>query len=259
MTRIVTWASLREVEAPRGRVGFARSLSGCERRQTSRKWHTPARWVQTIVEVIHLTLNPNIKIKHFNYYDDWKSAVLECPRCHWSGKFIDGSVEYYSELKDCSCPQCDFAHAPMLAIVNYPTTEEMRSSEDPTDVLQAAVIEQLQKNYEAQKLRSGDQLPDLDAPSLELVWDFIEPRTVLRYGNRVLFSEPAVFEGYERFEEVCKIVHEKYGNRVTDLVPTSASELYLWGDVLAAPDLVASVRREVFGGKKDSANLGQDA
>ncbi len=207
------------------------------------------RWVQTILEVKPLELNPDIQ--HFNYYDDWKSAVLECPRCHWRGKFMDGSVGHYRELMDSCCPKCDFAHAPMLATVNYPTLEEMRSFGDPTAVLQAGVMEQFRKNFEAQMLRSTEQLPDLDAPSFALTWDFVdahdEHRSVIRYGNRVLFSEPAIYEGYERFEEVCKIVREKYGSRVTDLVPTNASELYLWGDRLSAPDFVDKVRREVFG------------
>lgn len=196
-----------------------------------------------------MEINPDIK--HFNYYDDWKSAVLECPRCHWSGKFTDGSVGYYRALMDSSCPKCDFAHAPMLATVNYPTLEEMRTSGDPSAILQAGMMEQIRKVFEAQKLKSSDQLPDLDVPSFELVWDFIEVhdehRTVLRYGDRVLFWEPAVWEGYQRFEEVCKIVRDKYGSKVTDLVPTRASELYLWGDVISAPDYVTKVRREVFG------------
>src|ERR1035441_9651732 len=139
------------------------------------------RWVQTTLEVKLLEMNPDIK--HFNYNDDWKSAVLECPRCHWSGKFMDGSVEFYRELMDSSCPKCDSAHAPMLAIVNYPTLEELRSSGDPADVFQAGVIEQFRKTFEAQKLKSSDQLPDLDAPSFALVWDFVqahdERRTVL--------------------------------------------------------------------------------
>jgi hypothetical protein len=34
-------------------------------------------------------------------------------------------VGYYAELADCSCPNCDFFDAPMLAIVNYPTLEEV--------------------------------------------------------------------------------------------------------------------------------------
>ena len=40
--------------------------------------------------------------KHFKYYDDWKSFILECPNCGWSGTFEQGAVEYYNELMDCS-------------------------------------------------------------------------------------------------------------------------------------------------------------
>jgi hypothetical protein len=194
--------------------------------------------------------------KHFNYYEDWKSAVLECPQCQWSGKFMDGDVGYYRELMDSSCPKCDLFHAPILAIVSYPTLKEMRSSGDPADVSEAARIEQFQQSFEAQKLRSKDQLPDLDPPPFALAWDLIEAhgerRTVIRYGDRVLFSEPALWEGYERFERISKIVRDKYGKNVTDLVPTSASEMYLYGDDLSSPDFVSNVRRKVFGHKRGS-------
>jgi hypothetical protein len=69
--------------------------------------------------------------KHFNYYSDWASVILECPRCHWKGTFNEGNVGYFEELMDCSCPECDFFETPILAIVSYPTPEEMRSSGDP--------------------------------------------------------------------------------------------------------------------------------
>ena len=60
----------------------------------------------------------------FRYYDDWRSAVLTCPRCGWTGTFEHGSVEHYSELFDCSCPSCPWLDSPMLAIVSYPTAAE---------------------------------------------------------------------------------------------------------------------------------------
>ena len=69
--------------------------------------------------------------RHFDYFDDrWKTEVLECPHCHWLGTFEQGSVEYYAELMDCSCPKCDVFDAPMLAIVSYPTLEELRANQD---------------------------------------------------------------------------------------------------------------------------------
>ena len=59
--------------------------------------------------------------QRFNYFDDWKTEILECPKCHWRGTFEQGSVEYYYELMDCSCPKCHVFGTRMLAIVSYPT------------------------------------------------------------------------------------------------------------------------------------------
>jgi len=25
--------------------------------------------------------------RHFNYFDDYNSEILECPKCHWRGTF----------------------------------------------------------------------------------------------------------------------------------------------------------------------------
>jgi hypothetical protein len=93
-------------------------------------------------------------IKHFNYYDDWRSAELECPKCHWKGKFGEGSVEHYSELQDCSCPRCDFDASPTLAKVSYPTLDEMLASGNPADVQRARRIKQSQQKFDAAKLTS---------------------------------------------------------------------------------------------------------
>ncbi len=68
--------------------------------------------------------------KHFNYFDDYKNLILECPKCHWRGTFEQGSVETYDDLTDCACPQCDVFQAPILAEVLYPTTEELIANAD---------------------------------------------------------------------------------------------------------------------------------
>jgi len=66
----------------------------------------------------------------FKFYDDWKTAIFECPKCGWKGTFDQGAVEYYEALMDSSCPVCDFFSAPMLAIVSYPTLEERIANDD---------------------------------------------------------------------------------------------------------------------------------
>lgn len=63
------------------------------------------------------------------------------------------------------------------------------------------------------------------------------------------FGCNAVYEGYERFEEVAHILKERYGAALRDLVPTAASATYLYGDSLKASDRIARFRRELFGAK----------
>ncbi len=67
-------------------------------------------------------------------------------------------------------------------------------------------------------LVNNEQLPAVDSTSVTLAWDFVktggERLTVIRHDDRVLFSEPALWQGYKRFEQVCKIVREKYGGHV---------------------------------------------
>jgi hypothetical protein len=78
-------------------------------------------------------INPrggSMSARHFDHYFDdlWKTEVLECPKCHWLGTFEQGTVEYFDQLMDCHCPRCSSLEAPMLAIVSYPTLEELRAN-----------------------------------------------------------------------------------------------------------------------------------
>jgi hypothetical protein len=186
--------------------------------------------------------------QRFNYFDDWKTEILECPKCHWRGTFEQGSVEYYDELMDCSCPNCPVLDAPMLAIVSYPTLEELRANQDKPGIRE--YVEQIDAGldkFAGEKLREPEQLPEIDSLAIEIEWDFDarerdNPRTLLMHGGDVIFSEPARYEAYERFREVAEILKAKYGRRLFDLVPTPESEGWLFGDKLSASDYVDSVR-----------------
>ena len=194
--------------------------------------------------------------KHFGYYDGWKSAILECPCCGWKGPFEQGSVEHHEALMDSSCPVCDWLQAPMLAIVSYPTIQESEqnwsqlTAEEKRDV---AARKQFHERWEAAHLRAPDQLPELDGPDLTLVWDCIEEAagwvTVLRQGDIDIWREPALYEGYERFREIVVILKQKYGARLVDVVPTSASELYLYGDRWSALAHVRATLQLVMEGR----------
>ena len=97
--------------------------------------------------------------KHLNYFDDHKNLILECPKCHWKGTFEQGSVEYYADLMDCACPQCDVFQAPILAEVMYPTTEELVANADRPGVGDWIVMaEKAIELYQERKLsRAGDE------------------------------------------------------------------------------------------------------
>ena len=132
--------------------------------------------------------------RRFDYFDDsWKTEILECPTCHWLGTFEQGSVEHYDELMDCSCPKCDVFKSPMLAIVSYPTLEELRANQDKPGIRQ--YVERIDAGFdkfEREKLREPEQLPEISEGSFTLMWDNDhsnpdDRRTLIDTGTRSFF------------------------------------------------------------------------
>lgn len=183
--------------------------------------------------------------KHFNYYDDWKSAELSCDECNIKIMGRECPNEYFDELFELNCPQC----SKILGLVSHPTVEESRANWDKLsdlDKKQVERIEAFQEEFKRRKLKTPDQLPDVAYPSMILIWDMDEDDTVIRYGEREIWRERACYEGYERFGEVVNLLIAKYGTRVEDLIPARRSELYLYGDYLSAPKKVEEYRKKFF-------------
>ncbi len=74
----------------------------------------------------------------------------------------------------------------------------------------------------------------------------------------MLFTEPISWEAiglpgveYSRYEEICKILKQKYGDRVRDLVPTAASEMWLYGDKASGLMFRRIIVDKVFGSRKE--------
>jgi hypothetical protein len=189
----------------------------------------------------------------FNYFDDYKSAILECPTCHWKGTFEQGFVEYYAQLMDTTCPRCDILKAPILAIVSYPSLEEARANSDRPGIREwVQQIDSRLDLFEAQKLRTVEQLPEISEDSFTLIWDFEceehgnNARTLIKHQGVTIFSEPGRWECCERYEEVAEILRAKYGGRIKDLLPTLKSEYCLCGDDGKSYDFVDQVRLRLF-------------
>lgn len=189
--------------------------------------------------------------RHLNYYDYDENEILECPVCHWKGS-SKNNTEIYDILLDVTCPTCD----KMLLIVNYPTTEEVKQAlnsgnvKAAGDYMSVLATEAYNKYFEEKKLKSVEQLPEIQGDELDFIWDFenlpidgmFNSETVIRYKEVVLWREPAFWEGWFRFNQIKEILSQKYGNYFHSLKPTPESELYLYGDDMLAPSKITSER-----------------
>ena len=185
-----------------------------------------------------------------NYYDGWQTADAKCGKCDWTGKLADADQELFSELMQLNCPKCDGR----LDLVMFPTIEEGIAAGPNVSAEEREYIAEIARGrmeFEALKLKTPDQLPDIDDATIVLTWDWVgvegDSRTEIRHGSRIIWREPAVYEGYERFEEVVDILRQRYGERLYDVVPTRASQLYLLGDSFSASGRIDAIRGSLRG------------
>jgi hypothetical protein len=184
------------------------------------------------------------------YYDNWREEEFDCPNCKWHGP---GSAlvlgDYKWESAERLCPVCE----ELITVVLHPTIEESRANWDKVsewDRKNIEAAEARQADFERRKLREPSQLPDIPEPSFVFHWDFADDgsrrETLIKHGDNVIFTEPAFYEGYERFIEVAQILRGRYGAALRDLIPTKASELYLYGDKSGSSATVAAAIEKIF-------------
>ena len=198
-------------------------------------------------------------IKYYRYFDDhdaWKNDQLVCDKCGWQGTFEEGDLEVGSDSTSCMCPKCTDIWGHRLATVEHPTVEDAERHREMLSELDREHLDfqrEHRDRVQAMSLTSASELPDLSGDELRLLWDYeregtdpLDPRwTVIRCGDQAVWKEPAIYEGHERFAQVAAICREKYGVRLVDLVPTDASQCFLYGDDLSSPGKVEAVRRQL--------------
>lgn len=175
-----------------------------------------------------------------DYYGDWKESIATCRKCSWQGTGEQCKVgEIYHELIGYNCPSC----GEEIFVINLPTIEESRQNWDKVsgvDKLQIQLAETRIADFSKRSLKSPDQLPDIPLEGkdddLILVWDVEDYQlggdTLIKYGKEIIWREPSSYEDYERFTAVGKILKQKYGNRLQDLVPSRRSWLQLYGEMV---------------------------
>lgn len=184
------------------------------------------------------------------YYDNWRDEEFDCPKCKWHGPGSALSLgDYTLDCAERVCPACE----EFITVVLHPTIAESRANWDKVsewDRKEIEAAEARHADFARRKLREPAQLPAVAGPSFIFQWDFADngsrKETLIKHGDNVIFSEPAFYEGYERFIEVAEILHSRYGAALRDLIPTTASELYLYGDCSPSHAIVAEARKRIF-------------
>ena len=192
------------------------------------------------------------------FLDDWRTHEYECPKCQWKGI---GLYLNQDEAQDgtyhLSCPNC----RSVLEEVRAPS-EDQRNVEISAmaEALNTVLLENpegsramLLDQFDQEKLRSPEQLPDVEERDFVVTWDqdgdgFVG-NILIKLGDRVLFREPLLYENYQHFAEVAEILKQKYGDRIKDFTPTERSETYLYGDDYSGPRVVQESRARLFGVK----------
>ncbi len=180
----------------------------------------------------------------WDYDPDGEAA---CPGGGTTGDY----QEQHRELVDVRCGQCDR----MLLVVPFPTlaeTREAAAAGNPRAIAELPDIEGLARQrsrWSATLLEDPEQLPGLTGAHLVIEWDLIdvdgEGVQVLRHDGDVIWQEAGFYESYERFEEVFEILQRCYGDRFRELRPTPHSEVWLYGDRLSAPHIVAALNKSL--------------
>lgn len=178
-------------------------------------------------------------------YSDYRHYSLTCPACGWSGLGRDTCQNSGGMVMDLECPQC----FKMIAIINFPTYHETLSKGSEEE--RQAVLRQInfQEKFKRMSLKCPEELPNLEGEKLNFTFRSVtmkgEDLNIIEYNGTEVWREPMVWEGYERFIEIGHIMKQRYGARMTDLIPDETAETFLYGDKLQAPTLVAEFRKQL--------------
>ena len=154
------------------------------------------------------------KAPMLNYFDNWRQSEYDCPQCKWHGLGSELSRgEMHHEFSELLCPSCGGEITYLL----FPTLQEYRTNWDKLSDATRELVERRERfetQFDREGLKDPSQLPNIDSAKFVLDWDFTgeessDHRTLIKHGDEVIFSEPAFYEGYERFVQVAEILRHR--------------------------------------------------
>ncbi len=185
----------------------------------------------------------------FNYLE-LDETIIHCPHCSWIGfgKQTEQDDHIYDYGIDLLCPKCDKT----LGLCLFPTKQESLASPKVSDEEKERIrnVMARRENFEKTKLKDVSQLKEIYDESFTLLWTFwgegdrIQTLRIM-YHDEIIWEELAWYEYYERYIEIAKILKAKYGIRLTDLIPSENSSIFLYGDKWNADEIVNEARKKI--------------
>jgi hypothetical protein len=177
------------------------------------------------------------------YYSGWQHETFTCGHCGWTGTVNFEDLEAGDVAAIIECPKCYRS----LAVILFPSLQDTREAAAQGNEEAVQFLPELEtriernwkllEQFNREKIRSVDQLPDLGGASLEFRWDFVKGEDgdfyqIIKAGDAELWREFAFFNNMRRYEEIKELLKAKYGTRFKSLTPTVASVEWLSGDNL---------------------------
>ncbi|MGB3344537.1 MAG: hypothetical protein WBA61_11535 [Aequorivita sp.] len=180
----------------------------------------------------------------------YKTHEYRCDKCGWIGLGEElEQGELFQDGFEVNCPKC----GELFELVVFPTMAEVLEFGSEEEKKEAREQMEFRDQWEALSLESADQLPEIEGD--DLIFNIEERKykrqefLFLMHDGKEIWKEPLMYEYYERFIEIGKILQDKYGKRMKDLVPPEY-QAWLLGDRSSAPKKIREFRESL----KDKSN-----
>lgn len=186
------------------------------------------------------------------WFDDWKSVRLTCERCQWRGRVSRNAIESRDDVSSSSgefrCPQCSRL---LLNIEHSASLDEMMANWNALNEATKGAILSRPERMELiarDQLKRPEDLPDLksgpDYLTFKLTWHpDPEVSFSIWHGIKLVWVQPATWEGHAEFFRIAEIIRERYGSRIVDLKPTPEAKAFLIGNDPAGNEDITRGRR----------------
>lgn len=173
----------------------------------------------------------------------YKGNNYYCDKCGWQGLGEElEQGELFKELVEMKCPKCK----KLLETVALPTFDEVLQFGNEKEKKEVKKQMDFWEKWKALSLKSIGQLPEIEDDNSIFKIEERKYKKIdylfIMYNGKEVWREPLLYEYYERFIELGKLLKEKYGRKMQDLVPPEYRS-FLYGDHIPAPEIIEKFRK----------------